>query len=263
MSWRVVAERDVRDPFRSLSALVLFGLFGLLFAAAGYLGSSGGGGVAPLLASVASAIVPLAGYGICYGVVAGKRQDGSLRVFLSLPHSRRDVVLGSAIGRAVVLALAVTVGFLLALLVFVAAGGSGFDPSAFLGTWALACLFAVTVVGVGVGISAAARTTGRAVAGVAFAYVLFVAAWNWIPSLVRYVAAGFRFPTGPTPTWATAFTYCNPERAYSVLTTAVVGGPSPPTTAAYTTPGFALAVLVAWAVAPLALGYLAFERGDL
>lgn len=262
MSWRVVAERDARDPFRSMSALVLFGLFGLLFAAVGYL-ASGSTGVAAILGSVANGIVPLAGYGLCYGVVAGKRDSGSLRVVLSLPHSRRDVVLGSALGRLAVLALAVTVGFVTGVLVFLAAGGSGIDATAVVLAWALSVLFAASVVGVGVGVSAAARTAGRAVAGVASAYVLFVVAWNWIPGLVRYVIGGFRFPTGPTPTWATVFAYCNPERAYAVLASTVVNRAPPATADVYASPGFALAVLVAWTVVPLALGYLRFERDDL
>lgn len=261
MSWRVVAERDARDPFRSMSALTLFGAYAILFALAGYLQSGGSSGVAGGLPTLVQFIVPLTALGVSYGAIAGARDDGSLRVMLSYPHSRFDVALGTALGRAIVTCAAITTGYVVSLVVFVAAGGSGVSVTTFVGGWLLSCLLGVAFVGIGVGASATARTARRAVGLAASAFLLFLIAWNAIPTLVRYVAAGFQFSLGPTPTWARVFNACSPLEAYSTadgaLAASAASGPF------YTTRWFAVVVLIAWAVIPLALGYLRFERTDL
>lgn len=261
MSWRVVADRDVRDPFRSMNAIVLFGGFALVYAAVGYLASGNPRALASLCVSVGGPLVTLAALGVTYRSIAGAREDGSLRVTLGYPISRRDVVVGTALGRTAVVAGALTVGYVVALVVCIAAGGFGVDAAAFAGTWLVGCLLAAAVVALGVGVSASTRTGGRAGGSAALWFLLFYVGWGWIPTLVRYVAAGFRFPTGATPTWARVFAHLDPTSAYTTAATLAIRGrvPGP----LYAGAAFAVAVLLAWTLLAPALGYVRFERTDL
>ena len=263
MSWRVVAERDGRDPFRSMSALLIYGGFALVFGLSGYLQSGAGSGLTGALLTTGFAVVPLASFGLAYAVVAGKRDRGSLRVVLSYPHTRREVVLGSAIGRAAVAASAVTVGYVTAAAVFVAASGAGVALVPLVETWLLTCLFAVAITGVGVGLSAAVRTTNQSIAACVGAYILFLIAWAQLPALVRFVVHGFHYPAGPPPTWARVFVYCNPATAFRTATRAVTPGAPPLAGPVYAGAAFAVLVLVAWALAVPLLGSYRFERTDL
>jgi len=263
VSLRVVADRDVRDPFRSMSALLLFGAFALVFAAIGYLGQDLQSTFGLAVVGTMNTLVPLASFGLSYGVVAGKRDRGALRVILAYPHSRRDVVLGSALGRAVLVVAAVTVGFVAGAVVFVAASGTLPDVGTYVAGWVLSCLFGVVIAAVGVGISASTRTSNRAIGGCVVAYILFFVAWGQLPTLVRFFVYGFHVPNGPPPTWQKVFVHLDPQSAFGTLVTALLGNGVASSGPVYTGTGFAALVLLGWIVLPLALADYRFDRTGL
>jgi ABC-2 type transport system permease protein len=53
---------------------------------------------------------PIVGVVVGYNAVSGGRESGSLKLLLSLPHSRADVVFGKVVGRGAALSLAVFAG---------------------------------------------------------------------------------------------------------------------------------------------------------
>jgi ABC-2 type transport system permease protein len=55
--------------------------------------------------------IPMIGLALGYGAIANERQSGSLRLLLSLPNSRADVVLGKFIGQTLSLIVAIPIGY--------------------------------------------------------------------------------------------------------------------------------------------------------
>jgi ABC-2 type transport system permease protein len=308
MTWQVVAQKDVRDGVRSrwlwvlsavfvsliagTAALVFTAfmterpasasdLFGL-FASLGFLSLSYSGMLAFVLAFIALVT--------SYGSIIEERTSGSLKLLLSLPHSRRDVVAGKLAGRSAVVVLPVLAGFLLAAVVLLATGVS-VDFSAFLPHVALTALLGIAFVAVGVGVSAASETNRQATVGTLGLYMLFAVFWpavaKGLPSL--FTRAAQRIPGLAEPEAATvvsarlAVKYVNPLRAYETLVAHVYFGDVAAARLVkaglaeqmvgqqafaesvpfYLSSGFILAELLLWIAVPPLVGYWLFERRDL
>jgi len=141
MSLVAIARKDFQETVRSRGMIALVVLFSLLVAAFAF-------AVRPTAESeqfatevllsvfigpfLVTTLVPLVGVVVGYNAVSGERESGSLKLLLSLPHSRADVVFGKVVGRGAALALAVFAGFLLPALVLIAAPVV-FNGGAFLG----------------------------------------------------------------------------------------------------------------------------------
>lgn len=262
MSWTVVAERNARDPYRSRSLWVYLVVFVFIFGAVAYFSGPSGQSLAAGLVGVVAFFVPLVALSVGYQSVAQSRQNGSLRVVLSYPHTRREVVFGTAVGRALVMAALVTVGFVVAALVALVRSGVP-DFGSLAVVWALGVLLAVSIASLAVGVSAGVRTTNRAAVLSFGSFLLFLGLWSQIPGIVRYVLNGFSPPRGPIPEWVVVFGQLNPTAAFQSAVRGLLSGGPPPGGAFYATAWFGALVLLAWLCLPLAAGTLRFERSDL
>lgn len=261
MSLAVLVRRNVLDPVRSRSIWILLGVFALLFGLIGYMiGSSNSTGLAFVVASVMAGLGPLAALAFTYDSIAGPRQSGSLRVLLSYPYSRRELVLGTLIGRILIVGLGVTVGVVAGALSMLVFGGT-VDFGLLVPILGLSLLLSTAVVAIAIGISASVRTSSRAAVMAFGAYLLFSAFWNLIPSVVRYVLNGFSAPMGEQPQWVFVWNQLNPINAFRTATTYVLQEPI--SDAFYHAIWFSLLVLLGWFVLSAALGVVRFERTDL
>lgn len=282
MSWVAVARKDFQDAVRSKVLWLLSALFVVFAAGVAYvytlvLGGAGGE-VGQELSSVAliefmtapvATLVPITALIVGYKAVAGEVESGTLKLLLSLPHTRKDVVFGKLVGRTGVLAVPIVVGFAVAAIVVLALYSS-FDTVDYLLFLALTVLFGATFVSIAVGISAATKSTAKAAASVFGVFILFEFLWSVIPMGIHYLVEGAFFPAGRPPNWYLFVQQLSPSNAFSasVLSflpntqrqlAAILGGDVP----FYLTDWFALVILAFWLVVPVALGYLAFERKDL
>jgi ABC-2 type transport system permease protein len=306
MSWQAVAQKDFEDAIRSrwlwgLSAffLLFFGgttalfyvyvagpdansdsLFGLF--ASGFLSFSYTGFLAFALAFIALIT--------SYGAIVDERESGTLKLLLSLPHDRRDVVAGKIAGRSAVVVIPALVGFLIALVALLATG-TRIVPGHFFPQVALTALLAVAFVSIGVGVSASADSGRQATLGTLGLYFLFALLWSFVargfPQLLTEVAKrlpGLEPLSGALTVKLRLFVkYLNPLRAYETLVAEVYFGD--PVQArlvkeglftqmqaqqvlqdglpVYLTGPFIFAVLLAWIVVPPVLGYWGFRDQDL
>ena len=275
MSWRLLARKDVGDAIRQYHLHAAVALTVLLFAGTAYVTArtfrgepAAPGAVAGALATLGTFLVPLLAVGFSQGVVVGMRERGDLKLLLGLPFSRRDVVLGSVAGRTAVVWASVLAGVLIGTLVGLARGaGLAFDLLLIV-TGMLAVLGAVFVA-IAVGISSSVSTETRAGALAIGAFFLFVfQLWTQIPRFLLWLVNGFAAPT-TVPTWVHVLINCNPVlAAWNLLATVLPGGAAfvaemPETPPFYRALPFAIAVLAAWIVGPMALGYRRFDRTDL
>lgn len=304
MSIPAIARKDFHDAVRSRALLLLGFLFVVVFVLAAYFfteivgsqirlqGQQQGEGVKltsdafiRALSEVTTILVPFIGVVVAYASVVGERASGTLKLLLSLPHSRRDVVVGKVLGRGGVVGLPIVVGFAVATLVF------PFTPVSLAATNYV--LFALLTVGLGlafvalsVGVSAATSTNRRGAVGALGVYVVFTLLWNsLVNGLLERVSQRMTL-SGVTHLKARLFfKHLNPTQAYKSLSMRLVV--ADPARARFSTlddpsmvqlaylqkmegavpvylsdPAVLLYFLV-WVIVPPAIGYYVFQQTDL
>lgn len=272
MSWRVVAGKDVRDAGRSKSVWALLALLSAISIgyAAGhsYLGRETFPAFLAGLAGVVAVVVPALAILLGYRSIADERASGSLALTLSFPHSRRDLIVGTVVGRTVVL-LAPTLVALAAAGV-VGAARYGTEGLVWYPWFLLAtALYGAAFVGASVGLSMATTSDRRITFGALGGYLVTAAFWSDVHSatmlfLHRFDGAVFR----DLPDWALLFRLVGPGESYFRLLHVGVDVERAALYAADGAPAYvgwwaAAALLVAWCLVPLALGFRRFESADL
>lgn len=256
MSWRVIAEKDVRDAVRdgTLQWNTLF--LTLLGAAIAYNHAQlGSGNELPTdLSALFTLVVPLAAVLVAHESIAYERGTGRIHTTLSLPHTRRSVVVGTAVGRGVVVATAVWVA--LAVAGFIAiVSAAPISPRVYLGYSVATIFLGVAVAAMTVGISALYRSTTLAlVTGVCF--VLVSLGWPTILGFAWMIGAN-----DPMPGWLTTVGGFDPIRGYAKTAVLLAGTDI----GALGSDGSIIGppLLAGWAVGVLELGYRRFEHVDL
>jgi ABC-2 type transport system permease protein len=287
MSWAVVARKDFQDAVRSRALVVLTVLNVLFVGAAVYLfteviGAAGGGqdSTTALLSSLSGPVavfVPLIAVVVSYNALAGERESGSLKLLLSLPHSREDAVTGKLAGRSAVVAVATVVGFLVgAVLVLVFA--SAFSPLTYVAFLSATLLYAVAYVAIGLGFSAATGSSTKAAVGAFGTFVFFEFLWGLVNDLIVWAVEG-SFPFGSGPNWSLFIRQLSPSDAFSKAARVATGRQQQEISQLTVQDGelvrqtrelpfylqdeAGLIILVLWVVVPLAAAYLLFGRAEL
>lgn len=297
-SVRTIAKKDFLDAVRSwvfwLLSAFFFALLAIGAIAFWYLAQEG---VVPeastelLLTNVTQVtrlVIPVIALLLGWKAIAGEREAGSMKVLLSLPHSRSDVVLGKLLGRSAVLSLSLGVGFALAAVVVATLMG-GFAVGDYLGVLAMSIVYGVAYVSIAVAISTLTKSTSVAATGIFGVFVLFYLVWNVLFSIISmlveldYIAGvtwdtvdiNGAYPLERPPDWAYLIDLIDPGTAYSTTLSLVtrsveIGfGPGdqeqlfPDGVPFYLQDWFGLIVLIAWILVPLAIAFYRFDRVDL
>lgn len=278
MSWTTVARKDFQDARRSRVLWALSAVFLVLAAGVASLYAFVPAvtadpevstvGLLGFLASPVTLFVAVASVVVCYKSVAGETESGSGKLLLSLPHTRRDIVLGKVVGRGLVLAIPVAIG-LVVMLAVVFAGGVPFSPVNYAVFVVVTLFFTLAYVAVFVGVSASTPSTTRAATISVLLLVLFEIAWDIVPLGAWFVANGFQMPSaflagnlGARPDWVTFLSQVPPSGAYQNAIGGFLSGSSG-SEAFFLTNWFSLVVLTLWALVPLAIGSTRYQRTDL
>jgi ABC-2 type transport system permease protein len=203
---------------------------------------------------------------VSYWSIAGEREEGSLKLLLGLPTTRRAVVTGKFLGRTVVVTVAILLGFAVAGGIALATYGT-FDAAAFASYTALTVLYGAVYVAIGLGFSAWMPSRFRAIAGAASLYFLFLLGWDLVLA-VLVALSGRSVTQDAVPGWIQFVGALNPASAFVYAVRSLV----PEYVAVTTLPaaegaglqnwaGFV--ILAAWILVPLGLGLLRFSRADL
>ncbi|MFT4883397.1 MAG: ABC-2 type transport system permease protein [Natronomonas sp.] len=284
MSWLAVAEKDFRDAIRSRLLIALTALFALFAVGAAYVVSELQppaqaqltGEVTTFLLIIglvqATAVfIPIVAIAVAYRALAGERQSGSLKVLLSLPNSRADVVLGKFVGRAGVVTVALFVGFAVGL-VATAALAEAFSALEYITFVGTSLLFAFVFVSIAVGVSAFTSSTSRAAYGSFGIFVVFQFLWGVLTQGIIYALNGFSFEGieqgDALSDLFEVLTIIDPTAAYQQATNWTIRliaeeQEVQDAAAFYLEPWFGFVVMAVWIIVPLAIGYYRFESSDL
>ncbi|WP_435349107.1 ABC transporter permease subunit [Haloarchaeobius sp. HRN-SO-5] len=272
MSWRDIAHKDVHDAGRSKTIWLLFAL--LLVVSLGYafvhqyLGQNEFGAFVDGLAGVVALVLPLFALLLGYKSIIHERTSGSLFLTLSLPHSRRDLAVGTFVGRSLVL----LVPTLVALVLAVGVGAVLYGTDGILAyPWFLfaTALYGVAFVGIAVGLSMATTVDRWITFGALGGYILLVSFWNTFHTLTLLFLHRFDISVlSDVPDWALLFRLAQPSESYFRLlqvgfdvgrASQYLGDGVP----VYVDWWMGLVLLVAWSLVPLAVGYRRFVDSDL
>jgi ABC-2 type transport system permease protein len=283
MTWAEVARKDLHDAIRArwlwilAATLTILGFCGPIVLEY-YLGigrlpvANAVDDPTTVFASYSRALsvtlVPLLTLVMSYASITREWESGSIKVLLSLPHSRRDIVVGKFVGRSLAVVVSITAGLAIAAVLLAVIGGLTLTD--FVAFSVVTLALAVTVTGVGIGISALMDTTRRAILASIVALALFLVFWNGTVDVVASIA-GIDESTPMGYTVKNVATLVNPIGAYNDLAAPFMvqgtvaqgfprdAGPAPVILKA----PFSILVLVVWTVGSLLVGTRHFERIDL
>ncbi|ELY43911.1 ABC transporter permease [Natronorubrum tibetense] len=302
-SVRAIARKDFQDAVRSWMfwGLSVF-FFVLLVAVTGTISYFGEDIAAEgattealvlFVSQITRLVIPLIALILGWKAIAGERETGSIKILLSLPHSRKDVLLGKLIGRSAVLSLSLVVGFVLAAVV-VAVMLGGFDIVDYFSLLLMAIIYGIAYTSIAVSLSSLTRSTTIAGAAMFGIFILFYVVWNAIQTVfqllmnrgtiegVSYTTEGMG-PDGTTeqftferlPDWALFIDMIDPGNAFQNTITFLgsFGGEDMGTTYPsewfangvpfYLENWFSFVILLLWIVVPIAIALYRFDRVDL
>lgn len=236
-------------------------------------------------------LVPVLAIVVAYPSIAGERDSGTLKLLLSLPNSRLDVLVGKLLGRSGVIMTPMLIAFAVGALAFPLSEFT-FVPATYAAFVVLTLLLGIVFVAFGLGISAAA-STGRRSAIAAFgifAYLVFL--WDGLAQNLASLLGRLLELSRSTALQLELFIrLLNPMAAYRTLVYRIqISGPiearailltrdarpdelsvqrfmmrsvfrdSVPW---YFSDAMVVVLMLLWLVIPLVLGYYLFERADL
>ena len=260
-----IASMEYRLAVRGRWAIGLTALFALF--ALG-LATFSGAEVAPAgyertvasLAALAVYLVPLAALAFGYDAIVGREESGWLHALFALPITRSRIVLGIYLGRAVVLAGAIVLGFGVAgVLLLLEFGFAG---------WPIYVWFTLVAVGAGLAFLSIAVFLSTIVAEKTHALGIALLAWAWFVLIHDLLALGVIAAFDLTDTAVTAMVLANPAGTFRVLVLSGLeigggGGFAGVFASAGLSPVLLAIALLAWIVVPLGLAIALVGRRSL
>lgn len=260
-----VAFTEYRLAVRSKWAFALtglFALFGVMLAtfSGSAVGPEGMERVVASLTNLAVYLVPLAALALGYDAIVGRDEEGWLAVVFSLPVTRERVVLGTYLGRAVVLAGATIIGF----------GVVGFLLLREYGVahWGTFLTFLVAAIAVGTVFLAIAVLVSTVARAKTHALGVALLVWLWFVLIHDLISLGIVAAISLPDALLSAMVLANPASVFRVLvlnhlgTTAGTGVDAAVAATGLSTT-LLVAVLVAWIVVPLGLAAVFARRRRL
>jgi ABC-2 type transport system permease protein len=233
--WYTVAKKEFKDSIRSRSVAILALVFTVAFIAPVvqqlYIGGEQSQaaqefGMQVLLSQIylnlVTLLLPIVAIFVGYAAISKERSTGSLKLLLSLPHSRKDVLIGKVIGRSGVLSIPLVVSFFLTS-TFLALSEFTFKPEPFALFAFFTVIFGVVFVSIVVSISGIFEKSSWA-GGVSFVvYMFFTFFWNLIANAIGNAIQNDFGITGAVRWHATLILkLLNPNQAYKTITNSMI-----------------------------------------
>lgn len=278
MSLVAVAKKEFKDSIRSYSLITLIVLFTLFAGGLAliqhvpptYLTGNYDTSTLALLNSMRQPTVffiPMIGLAVGYGAIANERQTGSLRLLLSLPNSRADVVFGKFIGQTFVVIVSILVGYTVAGTIAFTTYET-FDIRIFGIYTGLTAFYGTVYIALAIGISSILKSKEKALVGASAAYLLFIIGWDVLLLFLQLLVYESEVPEGGLPDWFKFIGLANPSTSFMYAVRAVIPAYReltfyPDSTAVYMQEWVGFPLLLLWGLVPLGFGYYRFRTAHL
>ncbi|PSQ06301.1 hypothetical protein BRC92_01070 [Halobacteriales archaeon QS_4_69_31] len=238
-TWYVVAKKEFNDAVRSKGLWALSAVFTLLFVLpAGRIWWNQRSSdqqlgqqaldigmqffISRFYLDTVTLLVTIVVLFVGYAAVTKEKESGSLKLLLSLPFTRRDVIVGKVLGRSAVAAVPAAIGFGLTA-VFFALTPFTFKAGVFLWFVLFSLTLVVVIAAIAVSISGAVSRNLYSLAGSVFVYVYFNFAWNSLANGVGNLLSNNLGIGGPARWHIVLFLKLfNPMQAFKTLTNSVL-----------------------------------------
>jgi len=238
--WYTVSKKEFKDAIRSRGLLLLGLIFTVSFIApvAGALWfdfGAGSGQQAQLLQergmqfllssiylSLVTFLLPVVAIFVGYAAVSKERTSGSLKLLLSLPHSRKDVIMGKVLGRCAVLGVPLLASLVLTSVILVASELT-FKPGLFALFGFFTLVFGLVFVAITVSISGVFEKSSWSGIANFIVYFFFTFVWNSLSNGIGDTLANDLGITG-TIRWhiVLLLKLLNPNQAYRTLVNSIL-----------------------------------------
>jgi len=264
--WLTIARKELRDKVRDrwvwtvaivlATAVLAIAFFGT--APAGVVAEQATGAVMASLTSLVVYLVPLLALVLGCGAIIDEKARGTLDLVLVSSLSEGEYFVGTFLGFAAALGVAILVGFGvpgMALGVWIA-----LDMIPYVVLSLMAVLLGVVFLGLSFLLSILARDRGRAVVSSVFVWFASVLVFDLVLLGMLIVSHG-----AVPPMLVSALLLLNPTDAFRILCLQVVAGATSPlglgdVMSFAPGPPMLAGALLLWATVPLATGYLVFRR---
>lgn len=209
-----------------------------------------------------STLVPPIGVLLGYDAVVSDRESGALRLSLSLPHSRKTLILGKLASRAGLLIVTILAAMVAAGFLVVYPFGE-LELVRSLAFVALTVLYGLLWTEIGIAVSIAVATKQRALV-IGFTLLgVFVFAWDQLASLLEQGLNAAGVIDGDLPGVLQFLFGLEPGSAYERITAGFLDPAGTVDGAWYLNEWVALVVFALWIVGPLGLAFRRFNGRDL
>lgn len=269
MSWPLVARQAVRESWRNwelrgttIAYVAIFGLVGWWVGPTALGNGDDASGLFGLLTGILLVLVPATAVAIGHDDVAGRREDGRLRLLLGQPLSRRSVVVGQYVATCVTIVVSVLVAVATGLFVASARAGALAPPKLAAALVAAGLLLGVSYLGIAIAISSALKTTNFTGSLGFGAFLVFTFVWSIIPRSILW-SIDRVVDVSSDPWWLVYVDTISPVAATGRVIAPGVALEALPQTDQTPVYVFAAIVLCWWAVGLPALAIRRFEATDL
>jgi Cu-processing system permease protein len=274
-----IAKKEVMDNIRNKWIILMSILFTVLTLLASYAGSYFTEGWQDLTLTVGSMsslvqfFITIIGLMLGYSAIIGEIERGSMSSLLSLPTSRKEIILGKFLGLATVLSLTIIIGFGFAGLI-IGINVSDVDYFEYLIFIGSTILIGVVFLNIGLFVSSLFNKRSTAMGGAIFSWFFFVIIWRLVLGTLLVITSVFEnlenIESFSIPDWYYAINIINPLEAYSQLISLNIGpirnmqlditNLSLPS---FYTNEIMLGILFIWIILLILFTFLMFKRKDI
>lgn len=271
---RIIAAKEIRDGLRNRWIAATIVLLAALALALLFLGSAPTGTIKAStldvsvvsLASLTVYLLPLIALMLSFEAFVGEFERGTMLLLLTYPVARWQVVAGKFIGHVAILALAILIGYgSVAVVIAWTSGGDTQGWQAYLAMMASSLLLGSIFIGLGYVVSVLVRERATAAGAAIALWLVFVVLYDLV--LLGVLLADKGQAIGEQ--LVGILMLINPTDAYRIFNLTAsegvrqVAGMTDLVVAGNFSSAVTIAVMSAWAMLPLALTAVLFQRREL
>ena len=280
-----IAKKEIMDNIRNKWIIIMTILFASLTLLASYAGSIFGSGwqdlagTMSIMSGLVKYLISIIALILGYSAIIGEIEKGSMNSLISLPTTRREILIGKIIGLGSVITLSILVGFGIAGII-IGLNVENVNYGEYLFFIISSIFMGLIFLVIGLLLSIILKKRSTAMGAAIFVWVLFAIIWIFIVGAIIIASGTIQIDAEspddveiglPDAYWASNF--FNPLESYGAFVNLNIGSVSSSQDSSFEMLGIAapdyynstnmLISMFAWFFVPLGLAFWRFEKRDI